>query len=425
MFRSSAGLLVAFSVSCSYLRPSRSLFLALLGIQPCVVLLHLLRDSVESQFLRDGVLPLGRVFSVGCGYCSFSVCLFSWPSFSVRPWSSSFLASSPLVSGPSGASGDCSSVPFPSEGSTLPTFLPWFPPDPPRAPLCVESVERLPTPLVLRLWLASLSAAVAPPPKGPFQTGSQSLGLGVLAMVSWRLIPLFRGWFLSGCACASLCLSLSLLSCFEPLYAGCRCSLHPPCSLFPLVLRGLLTSLVGAYSSFSSGSLSSGLSLAGPLSALAGGLSLGWGTSGSLVAGVFLGGCPVPLSLPGFRAKPQSSVRPLPRSFLLRSLRDFVGSPPAELLLCPFRALRLCFSRAASFPSCPRSLFVSPHSPSRSLSPHAFSFFFRDVLAGAFSSASRSLPSAPCSSYSFVSSFSSSRPSSGGRGLAPFSPSRL
>ena len=280
---------------------------------------------------------------------------------------------SPLVSGPSGASGDFSSVPFPSEGSTLPTFLPWFPPDPPHASrLCVESFEHLPTPSVLRLWLASLSAAVAPPPEGPFQTGNQSLGRSVLAMVSWRLVPLFRGWFLSSCACASLCLSLFLLGCFVPLYAGCRL-LRPPCSLFHLVLRGLLTSFSWGVLSllviFLPGfcllcflcfgvlplfpcpwSLSSGLSQAGPLSALAGGLSLGWGTSGSLVSGVFLGDCPVPLSIPGFRAKPQSSVRPLPRSFLLQSLQDFVGSPPAELLLCPFRALRLCFSRLLLLP---------------------------------------------------------------------------
>ena len=77
----------------------------------------------------------------------------------------------------------------------------------------------------------------------------------------------------------------------------------------------------------------------------------------------------------------------------------------------------------ASFPSCPSSLFLSPRSPSRSLAPHAFSFFFRVVLEGAISSASRSLPSAPCSSYSSASSFSSSRPRSslracGVRGLA-------
>ena len=32
---------------------------------PCVVLVHLLHNSVTSQFLRDGVLPLGRVISYG------------------------------------------------------------------------------------------------------------------------------------------------------------------------------------------------------------------------------------------------------------------------------------------------------------------------------------------------------------------------
>ena len=32
---------------------------------PCVVLVHFLRNSVESQFLHDGVLPLGRVISYG------------------------------------------------------------------------------------------------------------------------------------------------------------------------------------------------------------------------------------------------------------------------------------------------------------------------------------------------------------------------
>ena len=171
---------------------------------------NLLSDSVESRFLHDGVLPLGRVF-VGCGCCSFSVCFFSWPSFSVRPWSSSFMASSPLV--PVLLVLLVAVPVFLSrrKSSTLPTFLPWFPPDPPRAsPLCVESVERLPAPSVLRLWLASMSAAVAPPPEGPFPTGCQSLGLGMLAMVSWRLVPLFCGWFLSCCACASLSLFIPI-----------------------------------------------------------------------------------------------------------------------------------------------------------------------------------------------------------------------
>ena len=42
-----------------------SLLLVLLRPWPCVVLVPLLRNSVESQFLRDGVLPLGRVISCG------------------------------------------------------------------------------------------------------------------------------------------------------------------------------------------------------------------------------------------------------------------------------------------------------------------------------------------------------------------------
>ena len=146
--RLSAGFLVAISVSCSSLCPfSVSVYLPSLGFVHVFFFFNLLCESVASQFLRDGVLPLGRVFSVGCSCCSFSVCFFSWPSFSIHPWSSSLVASSPLVSGPSGASGDCSSVLFSSNGSTLSPFLPWFPPDPPRvSPLCVESVGRLPAP---------------------------------------------------------------------------------------------------------------------------------------------------------------------------------------------------------------------------------------------------------------------------------------
>ena len=52
--------------------------------------------------------------------------------------------------------------------------------------------------------------------------------------------------------------------------------------------------------------------------------------------------------LPEFLAKTETSVRPLPRSFPVRSLRDFLGSLPDELLLCPVRALCLYLSRTAS-----------------------------------------------------------------------------
>ena len=56
-----------------------------------------------------------------------------------------------------------------------------------------------------------------------------------------------------------------------------------------------------------------------------------------------------------FRAKSESSAR----SFSVRSLRDFVGDLPEELLLCPVRALRLYLSHTASLPSRPRTLCLS------------------------------------------------------------------
>ena len=127
--------------------------------------------------------------------------------------------------------------------------------------------------------------------------------------------------------------------------------------------------------------------------------------------------------LPEFRAKTETSVRPLPRSFPVQSLLDFVGSLPDKLLLCPVRALRLYLSHTASLPSRPRFLFVSPLSPSHSLSKNVCSFFIHEVIAEVYSSAGRSLPSAPSSSSSSVSSSSFSRPRSsvrahGVRGVA-------
>ena len=79
--------------------------------------------------------------------------------------------------------------------------------------------------------------------------------------------------------------------------------------------------------------------------------------------------------LPEFCAKTESAVNPLPRSFCVRSLDDFVGNLPDELLLCPVRALCSYLARTSSLVSRPRTLFVSPCSPSRSLSKNALSFF--------------------------------------------------
>ena len=55
------GCLACFLLNC--------LFLATFGSGLALVLVNLLGASVESQFLRDGVLPLGRVCSVGCFLC--------------------------------------------------------------------------------------------------------------------------------------------------------------------------------------------------------------------------------------------------------------------------------------------------------------------------------------------------------------------
>ena len=84
--------------------------------------------------------------------------------------------------------------------------------------------------------------------------------------------------------------------------------------------------------------------------------------------------------VPEFVAKTESLSNPIPRSFLVRSLSDFVAGLDEELLLCPVRALRIYLDRTASFSPLPRRLFVSPRRPSRALSKNAVSFFLREVI---------------------------------------------
>ena len=108
--------------------------------------------------------------------------------------------------------------------------------------------------------------------------------------------------------------------------------------------------------------------------------------------------------LPEFCAKTELAVNPLPRSFCVRSLNEFVGDLPDELL-CPVRALRSYLSRTSSLTPRPRTRFVSPRSPSRSLSKKALSFFLRDVISRAYSSSySLASSSGPSSSSSASSS---------------------
>ena len=108
--------------------------------------------------------------------------------------------------------------------------------------------------------------------------------------------------------------------------------------------------------------------------------------------------------LPEFWAKSESASSPLPRSFRVRSLDDFVGDLQGELLLCPVRALRVYIHRTSLISPRPRSLFVSPHSPSHSISKNALSFFIRSVILQASSSSSPS-PSSSSSSSTASSSF--------------------
>ena len=117
--------------------------------------------------------------------------------------------------------------------------------------------------------------------------------------------------------------------------------------------------------------------------------------------------------LPEFRAKTESAVNPLPRSFCVRSLNSFVGDLPDELLLCPVRAIRSYLSQTSSIAPHPRTLFVSPRSTSCSLSKNALSFFLRDVISRAYSSTSSSASaSTPSSSASTPSSLASTPSSS-------------
>ena len=104
--------------------------------------------------------------------------------------------------------------------------------------------------------------------------------------------------------------------------------------------------------------------------------------------------------LPEFRAKTESSSNPLPRSFAVRSLRDFVGSLPDELFLCPVRAVRVYVSQTSSVSPRPRSLFVSPRTPTRPISKNALSNFLRSVILQSLASPTSSSSSSSVRAYS-------------------------
>ena len=86
--------------------------------------------------------------------------------------------------------------------------------------------------------------------------------------------------------------------------------------------------------------------------------------------------------LPEFVAKTESDSNPIPRSFIVKSLKDFVGNLDEDYLLCPVRALKFYFKATESLVPRPRTLFVSPRCRLKSLSKNALSFFLRDTISG-------------------------------------------
>ena len=84
--------------------------------------------------------------------------------------------------------------------------------------------------------------------------------------------------------------------------------------------------------------------------------------------------------VPEFLAKTETAVRPLPRTFEVKSLGDFAASLSEDLLLCPVRSLSAYIARTSQIVNRPRRLFVSPLCPSRAMSKNGISFLLREVI---------------------------------------------
>ena len=85
--------------------------------------------------------------------------------------------------------------------------------------------------------------------------------------------------------------------------------------------------------------------------------------------------------MPEFVAKTETLDNPLPRSFPLRSLGDFVGDMVEERVLCPVRSLSCYLKRTKNIPGRPRNLFVSPRNVSRPMSKNGISYFLRRLIS--------------------------------------------
>ena len=90
-------------------------------------------------------------------------------------------------------------------------------------------------------------------------------------------------------------------------------------------------------------------------------------------------------TFPEFVAKTESERDPLPRSFLVRSLLDFIGDFPEERVLCPIRAVWIYMDLTKDLSPRPHSLFVSPWRLQCSISKNAFIVFHPPGNCGCWS----------------------------------------
>ena len=87
--------------------------------------------------------------------------------------------------------------------------------------------------------------------------------------------------------------------------------------------------------------------------------------------------------VPEFLVKTESALRPLPRSFLVKSLTDSVAGLDEDLLLCPVCCLRVYLQGTSPGVNRQRRFFVSFRNPPRSISKNVISYFLREVIAEA------------------------------------------
>ena len=87
--------------------------------------------------------------------------------------------------------------------------------------------------------------------------------------------------------------------------------------------------------------------------------------------------------LPEFVAKTESKRNPIPSSFLVQSLEQFVGDLNENHFLCPVQAVCVYLDMTSTLSPRPRSLFVSPRAPSCALSKNALSLFLHQVVVDA------------------------------------------